>query len=31
MGKSWQEARKLVDAMAAAMILKSYLENNVHA
>jgi putative Holliday junction resolvase len=27
MGKSWQEARKLVDAMAAAMILKSYLEN----
>lgn len=31
MGKSWQEARKLVDAMAAAMILKSYLENNIHA
>lgn len=27
MGKSWQEARKMVDAMAAAMILKSYLEN----
>ena len=25
-GKSWQEARKMVDAMAAAMILKSYLE-----
>jgi len=28
MGKSWQESRKMVDAMAAAMILKSYLENN---
>lgn len=27
MGKSWQEARKLVDAMAAAMILRSYLES----
>lgn len=27
MGKSWQEARKMVDAMAAAMILKSYLES----
>lgn len=27
MGKTWQEARKMVDAMAAAMILKSYLEN----
>ncbi len=27
MGKSWQDARKMVDAMAAAMILKSYLEN----
>ncbi|MCB5259336.1 MAG: Holliday junction resolvase RuvX [Candidatus Cloacimonetes bacterium] len=27
MGKSWQESRKMVDAMAAAMILKSYLEN----
>lgn len=26
-GKSWQEARKMVDAMAAAMILKSYLES----
>src|SRR5690554_5013254 len=26
MGKSWQESRKLVDAMAAAMILKTYLE-----
>jgi len=26
MGYSWQEARNLVDAMAAAMILKSYLE-----
>ena len=26
-GKSWQEARKMVDAVAAAMILKSYLEN----
>jgi len=31
MGKSWQDARKMVDAMAAAMILKSYLENVVHA
>jgi putative holliday junction resolvase len=31
MGKSWQEARKMVDAMAAAMILKSYLENHPHA
>jgi len=31
MGKSWQEARSLVDAMAAAMILKSYMENVVHA
>lgn len=27
MGKSWQEARQLVDAMAAALILKNYLEN----
>lgn len=27
MGKTWQEARKMVDAMAAAMILKSYLES----
>jgi putative Holliday junction resolvase len=27
MGKTWQEARKMVDAMAAAMILKSYLGN----
>jgi RNase H-fold protein (predicted Holliday junction resolvase) len=27
MGKSWQEARKMVDAMAAAMILRSYLTN----
>jgi putative holliday junction resolvase len=27
MGKSWQQARQSVDAMAAAMILKSYLEN----
>ena len=26
-GKTWQQARKMVDAMAAAMILKSYLEN----
>lgn len=31
MGKSWQEARQMVDAMAAAMILKSYLENKLHA
>lgn len=31
MGKSWQDARKMVDAMAAAMILKSYLENRAHA
>ncbi len=27
MGKSWQEARKLVDAMAAAMILRNYLQS----
>ncbi|MCB5253504.1 MAG: Holliday junction resolvase RuvX [Candidatus Cloacimonadaceae bacterium] len=27
MGKTWQEARKMVDAMAATMILRSYLEN----
>jgi putative Holliday junction resolvase len=27
MGKSWQEARKMVDAMAAAMILRSFLTN----
>lgn len=30
MGKSWQEARHLVDAMAAAMILKNYLEQNLN-
>ncbi|MDI3504444.1 MAG: putative pre6S rRNA nuclease [Candidatus Cloacimonadota bacterium] len=28
MGKSWQEARQMVDAMAAAMILKNYLERS---
>lgn len=28
MGYSWQEARSLVDAMAAAMILRSYLNLN---
>ncbi len=28
MGYGWQEARSLVDAMAAAMILKSYLNIN---
>ncbi|MCB5234285.1 MAG: Holliday junction resolvase RuvX [Candidatus Cloacimonetes bacterium] len=27
MGKSWQEARKLVDAMAAALILRNYLQS----
>ncbi len=27
MGKTWQEARLVVDAMAAAMILKSYLDS----
>lgn len=29
MGKTWQEARKLTDSMAAAMILKNYLESGV--
>lgn len=29
MGYSWQEARNLVDAMAAAMILKSYLNSQL--
>jgi len=28
LGYSWQESRSLRDAMAAAMILKNYLENN---
>lgn len=28
MGYTWQEARMLVDAMAAAMILKDFLANN---
>jgi putative Holliday junction resolvase len=29
MGKTWQESRELVDAMAAAMILTSYLEQHL--